>query len=592
MNRNYAEAGALAFVIILSISLFTAAPKQYPSNASYGFALEAEKTIATGGGEPFYQLTRQAFFALGGIGPFDRGILDIVVKYLPVALGVISVTAFYLAIRTRLGPGMGALGAIFLVSSPVFLANSLTGNYSPSIMGIAVFCAALALFLFADVMKNAALGFVLSLAAGWLLGWNTTLGEAGALLAASMVASAVVQFVYYVKEKDYVPYGTRLAALALPVLFFLPSAKLSDLGHFYFGGALRSYAFLAPFACLFVYVAVRDLVRDSKKYELFFLALALGSAGIALLDPLAGAPGMAVGAVFGVAAIRGHLKEKWTSVGFVGFAVAFVVFPFVWGLMPLWSGIALSLLVGGMTVVILLLYEGTEQRAGAAFAGTLLLVGTSLISGVAVAQKGYPTIEPDVGAALNWTKGNLPENAVVGAIGPAGFVEYLSSRKGCCEAEMSRYLLSGGGTEELKGSGAEYIIVDKAYFGDLGGLALVGNVSRINVEVYTFSGYVQDDRLKYYAYMVSKNGDIMKVPVDASANPTREDIAVESVGQVPYGKIRRFEGEDLPILPGSRIALPLYGEKNNLFDIYFETPGGLELVYSVKGGEVRVYKVL
>ena len=157
---------------------------------------------------------------------------------------------------------------------------------------------------------------------------------------------------------------------------------------------------------------------------------------------------------------------------------------------------------------------------------------------------------------------------------------------------MSRYLLGGGSTEELKSSGATHIIVDKAYFDDLGGLALVGNASRINVEVYAFSGYVQDERLKYYAYLISKGGDIMKVPVDANANPTREDIAVESVGQVPYGKIRRFEGEDLPILPGSRIALPLYGEKNNLFDIYFEAPSGIELVYSVRGGDVRVYRVL
>ena len=591
MNKNYIEIGAIAFVIVFSLSLFTIVPRQYPHNISYTLALEAEKTVAGGGG-PFDQLTHYFYFALGGTKTLDRGIFNLAVMYIPPALGVLSAVALYLAVRTRLGPGMGALGAVLLAASPSFLLNALAGVYAPEMMSLAIFCSSLALFSSGDVMKNRILGGAAALFAGVLLGWNTTVSEAGIILAGAMVASAAVQFFYYVKEKEYGNYGVRLAALITPALLFLPSAKFASLGdRLSLDGAFASYSLLLPPIALFAFVAIRDLVQDKKRYELFFLALAISSAGIALFDPVAAAPGMAVGAVFGIAASGEHLKEKMTSIGFVALAGAFAVFSFIKNFTTFESGIALSLLVGGMAAVIMLLYEGEKQLKSAVFAGITLLVGTTLLSGIVGAQREYSTIGPGFGDALNWTKNGLPESAVIGAIGPKDSVEFLSGRKGCCNAEVARYLLGNGGTEELKRAGAEYMIVDKGYFDDLKALASVGNVSRPTVEVYLFNGYLKDDRQNYFAYLLSQSGDAMKVPVDINAFPLKEDVQVDSVGQVPYGKIKRFEPDDLPIGPGSRIALPLYGERNNLFDIYFQTPDGLELSYSAIGGAIRVYRV-
>ncbi len=592
MDNWLVEMGAVAFVIIFSVSLFTSVQSAYPHAVSYRYALEAERAIKGGGSTPFTELTRQVYFATGGT-EFDHKRFEMVVKYLPVLLGLVSVIAVYIAARSRLRPEVALLGAVFLASSSLFLLNSAEGVYAPGILSVALFSVSIMLFLLGDVTKPAPVGILLSLAAGTVVGVNMTVSDAGSLLAGAVIASAVAQLAYYVKEGSYITYGTRVAALILPMVLFVSSAKFANIGeHLRLEDAFSTYVLLLPLLAVFVFVALRDLVQETKKYELFFLALAISSVGIALFDPLMATPGMAVGAVFGVAAVLGHTHEKWLTCAFFSLLCACAIFPITNNIAGFGSALALALLAGGLGMMALLMYDSPSNRKTAVFAVVAILAFSSVISGIAMLKSNYLTIGSDWGATLTWAGENLPQDAVVGAIGPMGFVQYLAGRDGCCDAQVARYLLNETGTGILQGAGVTHIIVDRSYLDDVPGLAKVGNVTRPTLETYFFAGYMKDsDTQRFYAGYVSRSGDVMRVQIDDGANPLGQDVQVDSIGQIPYSRLRRFEGESLPIGPGSRIALPLYGERNTLFDIYFENPDGLELLHSEGDGVIRLYRV-
>ncbi|MFH1470139.1 MAG: STT3 domain-containing protein, partial [Candidatus Micrarchaeota archaeon] len=231
MREMYKEIGALVFIVLLSLSLFTVMPRNYPHVVSYKYALEAENLVKTPENtEPFYQLTISAYYLLGGgATDFDRGLFHFVVMNLPVALGLVSVVALYLAVRVRLGVVPGLFASVFLASSPLFLLNSLQGVYAPEIMSVALFSVAIALFVLGHMIKNVFAKAGLAFLAGLLLGYNMVVTEAGALLAGVVIASTAVQFLYYVKEGKPFVYGVKLVALVAPILFFVPSAKFADL---------------------------------------------------------------------------------------------------------------------------------------------------------------------------------------------------------------------------------------------------------------------------------------------------------------------------------------------------------------------------
>jgi len=597
MNEMHKEVLAFVFVMVFAVSMFLIVPRQYPHVATYKFALETEKAIREGGGtEPFYMFARFAYSALGGAGGagFNGEVFGNVVMYLPVFFGLVSSAAFYIALRTRLGPEMSIVGALLLASSPSFLINSSAGVYTPEMMSIAIFSVSLALFLVGDVLTERYASFVLAVAAGILLGANLAVSEAGVFLAVTLLSSAAVQLIYYIREGEYKNYAIRFVLLLVCTAPFLQYAKMNGL-ETQLGAetAISSFALMLPLITLFAVVAIADLVKDTKKYELFFLAMALGSAGVALYDPVASGPGIALGAAFGAMAAKEHRNDRWLVFLFTVLVGTFVVFPFITNFMPAGRALALSGFIGVAISGGFLLYESEALRKNLAFGGISLLLVVSILSGLVVAQRDYSGVDDRVGSALVWAGTNLPKDAVVGAIGPKGMTEYLAQRKGCdCEGTLARFLLSGSNTTELKDAGASYIIVDEAYFDELDRVAVVANVSRAGIDTYFFAGYYVDQtKQRVYGYMTSRTGDTMQVPVDSNLAPSGEDVFVEGSGSISFSRIRRFYGETGAFRAGSKVVLLRSGERNNLFDIYFETPRGLELVYPNETSSVRIYRV-
>lgn len=595
---NVKEIAVLLLVIVFAASMFLTFERPYPQIVSYKFAMGAEKAIKDGGSsEPFYEFSRYVYVVF--FGPtFERGNFDALVRYLPVVFGLVCTVAIYAAVRTRLGPEFAALSGVLLACSPAFLINSLSGVYTPEMLGLGAFCVSLALFLASDVVKPAALGIALAAIAGLFLGGNMAVSEVGILLAGAMVASTVVQFVYYVKEGEYKAYAMRAFALLAVTAVFLPFAKGAPVGDVNLD-LLLGHAALLPFVGLFGFVAIRDLVRNTKRYELFFLAITLGSLGIALFDPIAAAPGLVLGATFGIMTIREHLKDRWVMFTFMAIVIGAIVFLFAINFVE--SGVraaSLALVVGALLASALLLYENEKIRNGLVFGGVVLAVMVIIFSGVATAQREYVTIGDNWGTALKWAKTGLPDNAIVGTIGPKGFVEYLAERPSCnCDQAVAQYLLGSEDTAELKAAGVTHLIVDEAYFDELQGLATIANASRVGIETYFFIGYSQSQETqKVYATFVSLSNRQALLPVDTNGEPNGEDVFIEGVGSVSYSRIRELGKRETTFITGtSRIVVPLYGERNNLFTIYFDVPEGLELVYptgSEDGGGVRIYKVL
>ncbi len=592
----YLEIFAFAFVVIFSASMFLVVPHAYPHPVAYRYALGFQDALnGVNSGEPFYVLSKFVYTAFGGAngGELNRAAFENTVIYLPVILGVFCTVLVYAAIRTRLPREMGIFGAVALACSSQFLINSVPGTYAPKVLGLAAFSASVVLFLTSDIVKSQILGIALAALSGAFLGLNMVSSESGVPLAVAMAASAGVQLLYYIKEKEYRGYAIRVLALLIFAGVFIPYAKPAGSPGFDLDTALRTYVVLLPLVALFAVVGIRDLIENTKKYELFFLAVALGAAGISLFDPVAAAPGMCLGAVFGVVALRAHLEEKWLFFLFTALVACSVLYLLSSAYVSLVNSLALSLLGGVLVSVLLLLYEDDGMRRLTAFAGVSLILALSLFSGAVVAQREYQELGKDLLDSFSWAKANLPEGAVVAAVGPSGMVDYLAERKGCnCSAPISRYLLGGGNTSELKAAGAQYMIVEFNYLSQLSQLASIGNVSRPGIDAYFFQGNYMDTQGNAYAYLASQSGT-MSIPISSNGVPSGSDASVEGIGTVSYGRLRRFGG-DGAFTSGSGVVLPLYGERNNLFDIYFETPSGLQLVYPAgndTASGTRIYRI-
>ncbi|MFH1447978.1 MAG: hypothetical protein ABIG39_03885 [Candidatus Micrarchaeota archaeon] len=587
------EGLVLAFVLLFSATLFLFVPRDTPHVVSYKYALGTKNVIVAGGGdEPFYEFSGVVYRLVWGEG-FDQANFETLVMYLPVLFGLVCVVAIFVSIRTRLGLDMALLGTVFLCCSPAFLVNTLVGVYTPEMLGLATFSLSLMLFLLADVIKPRWIGYVLASLSGLALGINLLETEVGILLAAGMGSSALVQLVYYIKEGKYKQYAVRFALLLLFTAPFLQYAKFSDVERYMdVGGAIHNYVLILPLVGIFSIVAIRDLIHDTKKYELFVLAITVASVGIAVFDPVAAAPGMTLGAIFGLVAIGKHADERFVVLVFVCLVSAAAFFLVIENhVQQVERAFVLSLVAGMMLGGLFILYDNAVMRKKAVFAGVTLIVAISLVNGVLAAQRQYAGISVQWGEALAWAKQELPDDAVLGVIGPDGLVEYVAERDGCnCNDVIARYLLGGGGTESLKTAGVTHILVDEGYFNDLGRISSIGNVTRLPMETYLFIGYFQENQ-NFYAYLTSGDGGSMSIPVDASGTPSGEDVLVAGVGRVPYGRVRLFDSGSGPIGPGSRAVLPLQGGRINLFDIYFESPVGLELIYPEHPGAVRIYKL-
>ncbi len=581
---------AFVFVLVFASSLFLMVHRERPHLISYKHALQVEKVIEGESTDvPFYIFNKLLYINL--LGEYSKEKLSLLVMYLPVLLGIVCAVCFYIGVRTRLDAELAVIGTVLLCSSSAFLVNSLVGVFTPEMFGLAIFSVSLMFYLLSDKIKPVALGYVFAAVSGVFLGLNLMATDAGILLAAAMVSSGLAQLLYYIKEGEYFDYGVRFVVVLLFAAPFMMYADVADFSAFLdIENMLVTYVLVVPFATVFVIEGLRDLIHDTKKYELFFLAFGVASFAIALYDPIVAAPGIVFGASFGIKALREHRNEKWIVFLFTSLVTASALFLFVVNLQVALRALALCLVAGGMIGGVFLLYENDKYRKSVVFGGIVLLLVGSLVGGVLLAQRDYTDVSDMWNDAFGWMKKELPEDAVVGFIGPEGSLEYLAERDTCCRDIVARYLLSGQDTGVLKDSGVTHIFVDEVYFNSLNTLAIEGNVSRLPIETYFFFTYDQDAAGQWYAYFISPDSKFMRIPVEATGAPNGEDVVVDSVGRVPYGRIRRFGSETGMFGPDSRMILPIEG-RVNLFNIYFESPDGLELVYPETEDKVRIYKV-
>lgn len=571
-----------AFLVLLTVSVagYHILDKHLLDMSSYKELVGVRSIVEGGKSSGMLNQLTAAVYGLFSTGEFDSSLLVTIAKALPLLLSIISAVAFYFMLRQMLSKLASLAGAVFLLSSPLFLLRMRSGLYSQDSLGMCLFIlACCSLFVFYDKKNHPLLAASLLLFLLSSLSWS-----AGWVMVAAVALSLFIQLLFK-KEKHHSYAVAGVVAASILSLLITPPAIPNKPASLTFWASLPTLPLIILGFILFV-MERAGRYECKGRYPLFTTSLFLLSIPLSGFDAFPSSFCIALFSAFAVNELAG-LRDQRAALASLSLLLLFVSFEFTQTFMKFEQAIVASFLIAASSVFIVSLYRERRIEVYIVFSIIALSVLSSISSAALSESRIYDPVGEAVDSMMEWMR-EQPEGGRVWAFRITPLVE-LTTGKEVYEndTELAQFLLSNSSVEFLKERNVTRIVVDASMFDNIEMLKTIANNTKVRIDSFRLYKIGMDQANNPYAVFVTRDGRMAVAQLDPYGNLLEGDVTIiagEGMRVVPLKKFLRV---------GSyRLIYPQDNYRVNLFLMFFENVDGLREAYASENGEMKVFEVV